>query len=207
MWFDNGKDIIAKEEDVWRIAKRTEFERLTTAANVRPGQTIRVSLASSSTDFFGLVEEVTLTTIQMRLTTGFGVNSTKTLVKDNITEILEVCSSDMFYKLRRIIDGEQAGNLNINWELNGKSKDTHFDANRIPKLLTKAPPNCKFPRLWHFLNVFPMKQFEYCTQASLSEKYDQGAYQNFHGITYLHVWLTSCRLHVNPKLGYSKKHK
>ena len=179
VWFDNGKDIIANEKDVWRIVKRTEFERLTTVDAVHPGQTIRVSLTSSSFDFFGLVEEVTLTTIQMHLTTGIGVNSKKTIVKNDITEILKVCSSDLFYKLRGIIDGEQAGNSNVNWERNGKSEDTNFDANRKPKLLTKAPPNCQFPRLWHFLNVFPMKQFEYCTQASLDEKYDKGAYQNF----------------------------
>ena len=207
VWFDNGKDFIAKEKDVWRIVRRTEYERLITAANVRPGQTIRVSVSSSSSDFLGLVEEVTLTTIKMSLTTGNGISSTKILVKNDTTEIVEVCSSDMFYKLRGIIDGEQAGNANVKWELNGKSEDTDFDANRRPKLLTKAPPNCQFPRLWHFLNVFPMKQFEYCTQASLDEKYDRGECPNFHGITYLHAWLTSCRLRVYPDLGYSEKHK
>ena len=52
VWFDNGKDMVANEKDVWRIAKRLEFERVTTFDNVRPGQTVRVTLTSSARDFF-----------------------------------------------------------------------------------------------------------------------------------------------------------
>ena len=107
---------------------------------------------------------------------------------------------------RKLIDGEQAGNSNIKQEHDGKSEDNKFDESRKPKLLTKAPQNCKFPRLWHFLNVFPFKEFEYCTQASLDEKFGQGKYQNFHRFSFLQAWLTSCRLGVSTNLGYSQKH-
>ena len=51
-----------------------------------------------------------------------------------------------------------------------------------------------------------MKEFEYCTQASLDEDYGQNEYPDFHGITYLHAWLTSCRMRIGPNLGYSSTH-
>ena len=48
-----------------------------------------------------------------------------------------------------------------------------------------------------------MKQFEYCTQASLDADYGAGVYPDFDGITYLYAWLTSCRLGIGANLGYS----
>ena len=110
--FENGKDMVANEKDVWRIAKRLEFEGVTTFDNVRPGQTVRVTLASSARDFFGVVDETTFTSIKILQTWGIE-NSSKIMRRTDITEITEICSSDSFYMFRKLIDGEQAGNSNI----------------------------------------------------------------------------------------------
>ena len=51
-----------------------------------------------------------------------------------------------------------------------------------------------------------MKEFEYCTQTSLTRRYGESVYPNFDGVTYFHAWLTSRRLGVNPTIGYSKRY-
>ena len=174
--------------------------------NIRRGQTIRANVASSVFDFCGFVQGVTSESVKILVTSGY-VDRTVVLLKSDITDITEICSSDIFYRLSGVVGGEQSGGSNIIWQRLVKSENNKFDRNKKPKLLSKAPNNCEYPRLWHFLNLFPMKEFEYCTQASLTEKYGEGVFPGFDGVTYFHAWLTSRRLSMSPTIGYSKKHK
>ena len=118
--------------------------------NVRRGQTIRANVASSVFDFCGFVQGVTSESIQILVTSGY-VDRTVVLLKSDITDITEICSSDIFYRLSGVVGGEQSGGSNIIWQRLVKSENNKFDRNKKPKLLAKAPNNCEYPRLWHFL--------------------------------------------------------
>ena len=112
VWFETGKDIQVKEKDVWRMAKRMEFERVITYDNVRLGQTVRVNVASSYLDFCGFVQGISSESIRLQVTSGYKERIV-TLLKSDITDITEICSSDIFYRLREVVGGEQTGRSNL----------------------------------------------------------------------------------------------
>ena len=80
--------------------------------NVRRGQTIRANVASSVFDFCGFVQGVTAKSIQIQVTSGY-MDRTVVLLKSDITDITEICSSDIFYRLSGVVEGEESGRSNL----------------------------------------------------------------------------------------------
>ena len=74
-----------------------------------------------------------------------------------------------------------------------------------PRLLSRVPKEEKHPRVWHFLKIFPMKSFEYCTQVSINEKYRNGKVRDFNGIAFFAALFASRRLHLTLLEGYSRE--
>ena len=71
---------------------------------------------------------------------------------------------------------------------NGISENAERGLHEKPRMLLKAPKDCKHKRVWHFLQLFPLQEFEYCTNIALRDNYEEGGYVEFDGIAYLAAW-------------------
>ena len=95
------------------MAQRTEFERPSDVDSIRTGQTIRIRKQNYVLDFTGFVQSISDNSFELLLSSPIHDDETKTFVKTEITEVTEICSSDIFYRLCRLVGGESAGNDNI----------------------------------------------------------------------------------------------
>ena len=57
-WYDTGKETIAKPSDVWRMVHRVEFERNSTASDVKKGQVVRLFTKNSPLEFCDFIVAV-----------------------------------------------------------------------------------------------------------------------------------------------------
>ena len=73
-----------------------------------------------------------------------------------------------------------------------------------PRLLLEVPANCKSKRLWHFLQLIPVKELEYCTNIALRNAYGEGNYVPFDAIAYFAAWFTLRRLSLSQRRAYRK---
>ena len=69
-FFDNGKDLQARQSDVWRMTHRLEFEREICVANIHKGQVLRVELKRVLFDSTGIVKACGTDSFTLTHTTG-----------------------------------------------------------------------------------------------------------------------------------------
>ena len=75
---------------------------------------------------------------------------------------------------------------------------------RKPRMLLRVPENEKYKRAWHFFQLFPTEEFEYCTKVSLEDKYDDVSMTAFNAVAYFAAWFTSRRKRMSSQLAYRK---
>ena len=98
---------------------------------------------------------------------------------------------------------------NIKWEAvtQGtveKSYKVQNTLGRKPKMLLKAPEDCKYKRAWHFWKLFPKKELEYCCNRAMEEALGADNFVPFDAAAFFAAWFTSRRLGIGHKLGYRK---
>ena len=147
-FFDTGKEMVANENQVWRLIHRTEFEATRKQSDIRRGQVVRIQLINEVTDFTGYVQEMKGNMITVLETTGIHKNRLRNFELSKVATVVEILSSPLFYRLRRLVAGEQKGGKNIAWEpvSSEKSDDVDNENIRKPKMLLTAPTDCKYKR-------------------------------------------------------------
>ena len=73
-----------------------------------------------------------------------------------------------------------------------------------PRLLLKVPPGEKYKRAWHFIQLFPIEELEYCCNVAIQEKYEEGVVPEFDAIAFCSAWFASRNFRVGSKDGYRK---
>ena len=130
--------------------------------------------------------------------------SKRKLEKSKVTSCAEILSCPLFYRLRKQISGNEE-TAKLEWETDGKSENRKFVDRAKPRLLLRVPNEVKHRRVWHFLKIFPMKNFEYCTQISINEEFQNRSVRDFNGIAFLGALFACRRLHLTLREGYSRE--
>ena len=114
-------------------------------------------------------------------------------------------SFPFFFKLRKAVAGEQDGGKNMTWERQDRNlRAENKKPPRKPRMLLRVPDNEKYKRAWHFFQLFPTEEFEYCTKVSLEENYADVSMTAFKAVAYFAAWFTSRRKRMNSQLAYRK---
>ena len=184
---------------------RAEFEQVIRPTDIRVGQTVRISTRALSLEKTGYVTEVDEQYVRLDIFTGIHQGKDVTLELDNITEVTEICSCPLFHGYKTTVDGEMAKHgekKNVKWE-SVIEKGPGFKDKRKPKMLLKAPNVCPSKAVWHFFAIFPEKEFKYCTDVALRQRYGP----NFTPLSvsaFLGAWFVKCRLGLSVKTMYRK---
>ena len=141
-FFDTGKSLEAKASDVWRLVHRAEFEEERNKEKIHKGQVLRVLLENKVTDFTGFVLGVTSNIVKMKLVTGLSENKIIRFDKASVVECTEILYSPLFYRLRKLAKE----NSSEPWKFDCEIEDVKEDVGSKPKLLLRAPDNCRYPR-------------------------------------------------------------
>ena len=84
---------------------RTEFEAVSAVEKIRRGKTMRISTSSSV--LAGFVQKVDEFRIRLFITSGYKEGELEVIFKEDVTDVVEICSSNTFHKLSNIVSGEQ----------------------------------------------------------------------------------------------------
>ena len=188
---------------MWRLVHRLEFERDTTINEVKKGQVIRFFTTESPLEFCGFVNNVDRNYLELQLLTGLHRTKHRKFDKSKVSSCVEILSCPLFYRLRKTISGKEETDK-LEWEKDGRSENRNFDRAK-PRLLFRTPNDVKNPRVWHFLKIFPMKHFEYCTQVSINEEFHDRNVRDFDRIAFLAALFACRRLHLSLEEGYNRE--
>ena len=194
-YFDTGKTREANEKLVWRMIHRKEFESERKPVDIRNGQMIRVRLQDRISDSTGVVMNVRNGTVSIKYTSGLYENRLAEFHTSQVETVHEIMSSPLFYRLKKMFKcNEGQGNIVREKVQAPVSVDPMEEKEplaepargkeRKPRMLLEAPANCKSKRLWHFLQLFPVKELEYCTNIALHNVYGEENYIPFDAIAY-----------------------
>ena len=75
---------------------------------IHVGQVLRVDLKDNFLDKTGFVSSKSDDSISLTITAGPNLKQTREIKLENIESVVEICSSPLFYSLKRIVDGEKA---------------------------------------------------------------------------------------------------
>ena len=98
-----------KENLVWRIVHRTEFENRIDLNEVRKGQFLRVQSSIRITDITGFVSYIDDNILLIEELTGYKRGEQVKVKLNSISSIDEILSSPLFYRFRKMVD-------NIRWK-------------------------------------------------------------------------------------------
>ena len=207
-FFDSGKDLTAKQSDVWRMTHRLEFEREICAANIHKGQVLRVELKRILFDCTGIVRACGTDFFTLTHTTGNREHESTRIRKEDVTKATEILSFPLFYKIRQTVKGTQGSGTgtDIKWvQEEYKGDKVRYELPEVkPRLLLKVPPGEKYKRVWHFIQLFPIEELEYCCNVAIQEKYEEGVVPEFDAIAFFAAWFASRNFRVGSKDGYRK---
>ena len=147
---DTGKDLSASPDDVWRLVHRKEYEQQLTIEEIRIGQVLRVDLKNNFLDKTGFVVDINNNSIDLTATAGPKMSENLKIQLDNIKSVVEICSSPLFHRIKRIVDGKQAkggGVPNIVWEKDDNTQGRDVDISRRPKMHLSSPVRTKYRRV------------------------------------------------------------
>ena len=212
-YFDTGKTVEAKESLVWRLVHRKDFECERKPDDIRTGQMIRVLLQNEISDSTGLVLNVSDGTVTMKYTSGIYENRTAKFHRSQVAIVEEIMTSPLFYNLKKLFHGgdlvwEKAEApvsvepMEVKQPLVAPVNELIMGEENKPRMLLHAPANCKNKRLWHFLQLFPVRELEYCTDIALQNSFGEGKYIRFDAIAYFAAWFTLRRLHLSERRAY-----
>ena len=71
-------------------------------------------------------------------------------------------------------------------------------------MLLRAPEDCNFKRSWHFWQLFPRKDVEYCTNVALEMAFGHGKFVPFDAEAFYAAWFAARRFGVGSKLAYRR---
>ena len=202
---DTGRESNAKASDVWRIVHSQEFETVLNVADLHEGLIVRIQLKDEISDFTGIVQSVQNETVQVSLTAENKQVRVRNFAFGQVKSVVEILSFPYFFKLRKAAAGEQDGGNNMTWE--GQDRNLRAEKkkpSRKPRMLLRVPENEKYKRAWHFFQLFPTEEFEYCTKVSLEDKYDDVSMTAFNAVAYFAAWFTSRRKRMSSQLAYRK---
>ena len=204
-WHTTGSDLVAAANKVWRMVHRVEFEEQIQPKEIRAGQTVRLGLHEMALDRTGYVSKVENNKVHMKISTGLYRGKEIVVELKKIENATEICSCPLFYGLKRTVDGEMGKEKveNLKWFSDQKEDAPAFSNREKPKMLLRAPDDCRSKRVWHLFSIFPKKEFKYCTDVALQEAYDPKV-QLLSVTAFLGAWFTKCRLSLGIKTCYSK---
>ena len=147
--------------------------------------TARILLRDHITDFTGSVISMKDEMIEVMLITGLNRGSTRSFLVSAVVTIVEILFFPIVHRIRRAVSGEQEGVKNLTWtKVPCSSKNSEYNPERKPKMLLEAPGECKHKRCWHFFEIFPTKEFEFCTKVQLRSEYNDERFTNFNTVAY-----------------------
>ena len=199
-FFDSGKCREAKAIDVWRLVHRAEFEKDRNGEEIRKGQVLRVFLTTEVSNFTGFVLGVDGNIVKIQLIAGLSEGKIFKFCKSSIVECTEILSSPLFYRLRKLAKASSTKS----WEFDTEVEDEKSDEVRKPKLLLRAPENCRHRRAWHFLQIFPWKRLEYCTNKALEDAFGIGKFTKFDAVAFYAAKFASRRLRLSIDRAYRR---
>ena len=138
------------------------------------GQVLRIDLKDNILDKTGFVSSKSNDSVTVTITAGPNLNRAINVKLENIESVVEICSSPLFHRLKRLVDGEKAKNgdiSNLHWEKDENSKGRGVDDFPRPKMHLSTPDSTKYRRVWHLFKLFPKVEFEYCSNVALKQKY------------------------------------
>ena len=106
-FFDTGKQLEAKEDLVWRLTHRKDFETEREAKDIRRGQVIRVRLQNEISDSTGFVSKVENDMVTIKYMTGIAGGR---IVQFNLTSVItvhEILSSPLFYRQNHLFKNSE----------------------------------------------------------------------------------------------------
>lgn len=184
---------------------RAEFEQIIRPTDMRVGQTIRVCTRALSLEKTGFVTMVDNKNIRIEIFTGIHKGQSITLELDDIKEVTEICSCPLFHSYKQTVDGELAKHgekKNVQWEKVTEKGPGFLDKPK-PKMLLTAPNNCPSKAVWHFLAIFPAKEFKYCTDVALRQHHGP-KFTPLSVSAFLGAWFTKCRLGLSVKTMFRR---
>ena len=200
-FFDTGKCRVAKAIDVWRLVHRAEFEKDRKGEEIRKGQVLRVLLTTQVSDFTGFVLGVNGKIVKIQIIAGLSEGKIFKFCKTSIVQCTEILSSPLFYRLRSLAKASSSKS----WEFDTEVEEEKSDLARKPKLLLRAPENCRHRRAWHFFQIFPWKRLEYCTNKALEDALGKGKFTKFDAVAFYAAKFASRRLRLSIDRSYNRK--
>ena len=122
------------------------------AQDIKKGQIIKVRLQDEITDFTGYVKDLNGDIVSTILTTGWNEGSEKDFTLSSVVSVIEILSSPLFFRLQRTVAGEQEKGQNLAWESvatehKAEGKAAAAQDIKKPRMLLRAPPDCKYKRI------------------------------------------------------------
>ena len=177
--------MLVKEADVWRMVHREEFENVITPGEIQKGMSVRILLQDEITDFTGSVVKLDQGECEIIFTTGLRESQRRTFSISNVVNVVEILSYPLLYKLRTAVSGEREGKPNIRWEkVKPNTVNSEYKPDRKPRMLLEAQKECSHKRVWHFFQIFPRAELEYCTKVALKSLYENNRMRNFNAVAY-----------------------
>ena len=158
---------------------------------------VRIRLRNELSDFTGLVQSVKNNIVQVTLTAENTEVNFRRFDRGEVASFIEIMSFPMFYTLRKAVAGEQENVQNISWEMNPEHKAENVKPTKKPRMLLSAPENHTYKRAWHFFQLFPTEEFEFCTKVELEARYDHGPMTAFNSVAYFSAWFAARRLRLS----------
>ena len=186
------------------MVNRTEYEQAIEVAEIKTGQVIRIIIQDNILDHTCFVQEVGEFSLSLLYLTGFKLGEKLKVLKRNITSVTEICSSPLLYRIKAVVSGTQAknGKRDIQWDSIPEEKKKAYKRKRKPRMLLRVPNNCKFKRSWHFFQIFPKEEFEYCTNLALVEAYGDKVIAKFDAIAYFGALFALRRLELSSRTAF-----
>lgn len=147
---DTGKDLSAKPDDVWRLVHRKEYEQQLKIEEIRVGQVLRIKVKDNFLDKTGFVVARSDNSVDLTTTTGPKINQNLSIRLEDIKSVVEICSSPLFHRIKRFVDGERArggGVPNLFWEKDDNTKGRGVDNFQRPKMHLSTPDETKYRRV------------------------------------------------------------
>ena len=107
---------------------------------------LRIQLKKSILDITGFCLVKKRKEVVVQIQTGLNANETRELNIENIQKVTEIMSSPLFYRLRRMISGSQAGIEDLKWENDDGLQEEEKD-DILPRMLLRCPEEEKYPRV------------------------------------------------------------
>ena len=147
---DTGKDLSVKPDAVWRLVHRKEYEQQLKIEEIRVGQVLRIEVKDNFLDKTGFVVATSDTSVDLITTAGPKIEQNLTIRLDDIKSVVEICSSPLFHRIKRMVDGERArggGVSNLLWEKDDNTKGRGVDNFQRPKMHLSTPDETKYRRV------------------------------------------------------------